>query len=203
MFKIPQRQVHLDFHTSGQIEGIGSRFDKEQFKRCLKKGHVNSITVFAKCHHGWAYYPSEITPMHPGLKFDMLSEMLSACKEADVQAPIYISAGFDEVFTTQHPDMLLKRKRDAIPRTAAIGEKGIASLTQDGPNPHYSRICFNTPYLDKLCAEVHEVVRKFQPVGIFLDIVFPVTCFCDYCKQSVIDLGLDETSDEKIGRAHV
>ena len=196
MFKIPQRQVHLDFHTSGQIEGIGSRFDKEQFKRCLKKGHVNSITVFAKCHHGWAYYPSEITPMHPGLKFDMLSEMLSACKEADVQAPIYISAGFDEVFTTQHPDMLLKRKRDAIPRTAAIGEKGIAYLTQDGPNPHYSRICFNTPYLDKLCAEVHEVVRKFQPVGIFLDIVSPVTCFCDYCKQSVIDLGLDETSDE-------
>ena len=96
MFKIPQRQVHLDFHTSGHIDGIGSRFDREQFKRCLKLGHVNSITVFAKCHHGWSYYPSESGTVHPGLKFDLLGEMLAACREAGVEAPVYFSAGIDE-----------------------------------------------------------------------------------------------------------
>ena len=26
------RQVHLDFHTSGKIPGIGSKFSKEQFQ---------------------------------------------------------------------------------------------------------------------------------------------------------------------------
>ena len=71
-FKIPQRQVHLDFHTSECIDGIGSMFDKKQFQRCLKKGHVNSITVFAKCHHGWAYFPSKTNEIHPGLNgFDL------------------------------------------------------------------------------------------------------------------------------------
>ena len=49
------RQVHLDFHTSEKIDGIGSRFSKKQFQEALKAGHVNSITVFSKCHHGWAY----------------------------------------------------------------------------------------------------------------------------------------------------
>ena len=35
------RQVHLDFHTSEKIPGIGSRFDKKQFQTALKTGHVN------------------------------------------------------------------------------------------------------------------------------------------------------------------
>ena len=40
------RQVHLDFHTSGEIENIGKQFSKEQFQSMLKKGHVDSVTVF-------------------------------------------------------------------------------------------------------------------------------------------------------------
>ena len=34
MKPLAQRQVHLDFHTSEDISGIGSMFDKEHFKRC-------------------------------------------------------------------------------------------------------------------------------------------------------------------------
>ena len=52
------RQVHLDFHTSEDIENVGGEFSKEQFQNALKTGHVDSITVFSKCHHGWAYHPS-------------------------------------------------------------------------------------------------------------------------------------------------
>ena len=40
MYNLPQRQVHLDFHTGENIEGVGSMFDKEQFKKCLKKGYT-------------------------------------------------------------------------------------------------------------------------------------------------------------------
>ena len=196
MYKIPQRQVHLDFHTSGHIKGIGSRFDKEQFKSCLRLAHLNSITVFAKCHHGWSYYPSKVNPMHPELKFDLLGEMLEACREAGVEAPIYISAGIDEVYTTQHTDMIFKRTRTAVDRVSAVGENGIRYLADDGGRPRYEGICLNTPYLDKLCDEVREVVEKYSPIGIFLDIAYPRICFCDYCKRSVIELGLDESDDE-------
>ena len=31
MYDLAQRQVHLDFHTSEAIKGIGSKFDKENF----------------------------------------------------------------------------------------------------------------------------------------------------------------------------
>lgn len=196
MFKIPQRQVHLDFHTSGHIEGIGSRFDKEQFKSCLKKGHVNSITVFAKCHHGWSYYPTEVGTMHPELKFDLLGEMLEACREVGAESPIYISAGLDDAYATAHID---HHRRDSRNKPDAVCNihNGIRYLEPDGwGKPHFIPLCFNTPYLDKLCAEVREVVERYDPVGIFLDICSPRVCYCEYCKRTVLDLGLDESDDE-------
>jgi hypothetical protein len=49
------RQVHLDFHTSADCEGVGADFDPEVFAQTVKMGRVNSVTVFAKCHHGFSY----------------------------------------------------------------------------------------------------------------------------------------------------
>ena len=54
MEEMRYRQVHLDFHTCGEIPGVGSRFDKAQFQRALRLGHVDSITLFSKCHHGYS-----------------------------------------------------------------------------------------------------------------------------------------------------
>lgn len=194
MYQLPQRQVHLDFHTSGCIDGIGSMFNKEQFQNCLKKGHVNSITIFAKCHHGWGYFDSRTIPQHPGMQGDLLSGMLEACAEIGVAAPIYISAGLDENYAVHHPEHLRLATRDRV--TPPVLEKdGVKYF--DG-EAHYHNICMNTPYLDLLVSQVEETVQKFQPCGIFLDIVSPRVCYCDYCKQTVKELGWDDSDESYI-----
>ena len=66
------RQVHLDFHTSPLIPGIGAKFDRRQWQDALKKAHVDSITCFSSCHHGWSYHPTKVGKMHPGLDFNLL-----------------------------------------------------------------------------------------------------------------------------------
>jgi hypothetical protein len=50
------RQVHLDFHTSGLIDSVAAEFDPEEFAATLERAHVDSVTCFARCHHGWIYY---------------------------------------------------------------------------------------------------------------------------------------------------
>lgn len=184
---LPQRQVHLDFHTSECIDAIGSMFDAEQFKSCLKKGHINSITIFAKCHHGWAYFPSEKNTMHPGLNFDLLSSMLKACKEIGVESPIYISAGLDEHYFVDHPEYQVLYEKDK-PLCKAIEENGRKYIENEG---WFHELCMNTPYLDVLAEQVKEVVEKFDPIGIFLDIVGERLCFCEHCKATAKELGLD------------
>ena len=46
------RAVHLDFHNSPLIKNIGANFDSEKFVQTLLEAKVDSITCFAKCHHG-------------------------------------------------------------------------------------------------------------------------------------------------------
>lgn len=180
------RQVHLDFHTSELIPGIGSRFDKKQFQDMLKLGCVDSITVFAKCHHGWAYHPSTVYETHPHLKFDLLGAMIEAAHEIGVKTPIYISAGLDERLARRHPEWL-RRGRD--------------ERTSWAPNfmePGYHEFCFNTPYLDELLRQIEEVTRNYDGDGLFLDIVGVRECYCQHCVASVRAEGGDPRNEEQM-----
>ena len=172
MGKLPFRQVHLDFHTSELIPDIGKQFDKKQFQETLKTGHVNSITIFSKCHHGWAYHETEKNLKHPNLDFDLLSEMIDACHEIGVQTPVYISAGLDEKIAREHPEWLLRNKDESVGWNGGF------------MNPGYHLFCFNSPYFDILIDQVKEVAEKFKSKnieGIFLDIVSPRLCYCQNC----------------------
>ena len=178
MSKLPYRQVHLDFHTSEKIDGVGSRFSKENFAEALREGHVNSITLFSKCHHGWAYHPSTANKQHPTLKFDLLGAQLEVCRELGVRTEIYLSAGFDEKYAVEHKDQII---RNANGYAAPFDQPG------------YHRLCFNTPYLDSLCAQIDEVMTKYEGLfdGIFLDIITATPCYCDYCREGMTKEGYD------------
>lgn len=178
MSKLPYRQIHLDFHTSECIEGIGSRFSKENFVAALKAGHISSITLFSKCHHGWSYHPTKANEIHPHLDFDLLGAQLEVCQELGVRAEIYISAGFDEKYAVAHHDHLI---RDINGNCAPFDA------------PCYHRLCFNTPYLDALCAQIEEVMVRYkgQFDGMFLDIIAATPCWCETCKAAMTEKGID------------
>lgn len=167
------RQVHLDFHTSEAIGGIGKNFSKEQFQKALKLGHVDSITVFSKCHHGWAYHPTRANEMHPGLDFDLLGAMIEAAHEIGVKTPVYISAGLDEKMARRHPEWLMRAKDEKT------------NWAPDFMHPGYHQFCMNTPYLDYLIDQIEEVVTNYDADGIFLDIVGVRKCYCQYCIASL------------------
>jgi hypothetical protein len=90
------RQIHLDFHTSELIPDVGTAFDADTFGDVLDKARVNWITLFAKCHHGMSYYPTQAGTIHPGLKFDLLGEQIEACRRRGIVTPAYISVRVDE-----------------------------------------------------------------------------------------------------------
>ena len=99
------RQIHLDFHTSEHIPGVGAAFDPDDFAATFSDANVNSVTIFAKCHHGWSYYPTEVGEPHPQLdRPDLLGDMVDALKAVDIEAPIYISVQWDERNARIHPE---------------------------------------------------------------------------------------------------
>ena len=50
------------------------------------------MTVFAKCHHGYSYYPTEVGTQHPNLVVpDLMGAQIEALHGIGALAPIYIS----------------------------------------------------------------------------------------------------------------
>ena len=174
------RQVHLDFHTSEHIMDIGTEFNKKQFQKMLEIGHVDSVTLFSKCHHGWSYHPTNVNEMHPGLSFDLLGEQLEACKEIDISTNIYVSAGLDEKEAIRHPEWLVRTTDEKNPWT----EDFIHSAG-------FHLLCYNTQYLDLLKNQIIEIMENYNPTGIFLDISSVHLCYCARCRQDIINRGKD------------
>lgn len=178
------RQIHLDFHTGEKIPGVGSRFEAAQFQEMLQRGHVNSITLFAKCHHGLSYHDTEIGVRHPGMDEELLPQQMAACQAIDVVTPIYISAGLDEATLCAHPEW---------------GRKDKSGGTFDPLQAGFKGLCFNTPYLDYLCAQIEEVVGKFGASdGIFIDIIRVARCYCQWCMDGMSAENLDPQRDEDV-----
>ena len=143
------RQVHLDFHTSPLIPGIGAKFDRKQWQEALKKAHVDSITCFSSCHHGWSYHPTKVGKMHPGLDFNLLRAQMDACHEINVNVPIYLTGGVNNLAAEAHPEWR---------EITAQGELG--GWVSSPIRPGFRKLCFNTPYLDYLCRMIEEAVRQ-------------------------------------------
>lgn len=155
------RQIHLDFHTSPAIPQIGSRFKKNEWQQTLREAAVDSITLFSKCHHGWSYHPTKVGEIHPNLDFDLLRAQYDATKEIGINAPIYLSAGLDNLASARHPEW---REIDLEGRPLGWAKSPL--------EPGFHTLDFLSPYLDYLCEQIREAVTLFPDCdGVFLDII--------------------------------
>jgi len=186
---LPFRQVHLDFHTSEHIPGIGERFDQKQFIAALKEGNVNSVTVFAKCHHGWSYYPTKVGKPHPNLKKQLLPEMIEACHSAGINVPVYFTVQWDELSAREHVEWRVI-KADNQPVDKESSDLGLL-------RPTWHTLCVNhKEYIDYLIEHTLEVIKLYPVDGIFQDILLPWECVCEECLKTMRSKGLDPKKRE-------
>ena len=189
MVDLAFRQVHLDFHTSPLLPDVGADFDPDTFAATLKAAHVNSVTVFARCHHGMCYYPSRIGPVHPGLKRDLLGEMIEACHRSGIRTPVYITVVWDEYTAHEHPEWL------------QVSPTGVAGVTPPFTSTftNWKWLCMNSPYMDYVAALAEEVVSNYEADGLFFDIIMQVEpgCLCKYCLDGMVAEGLDPTNPDQ------
>ncbi|CAA9547741.1 MAG: GH151 [uncultured Thermomicrobiales bacterium] len=158
--RLRMRQVHLDFHTPGEIPDVGKAFDAARFAETVRAAHVDSMTVFSRCHHGYSYHPTDVGTMHPGLGFDLLGAQIEALHGVGVRAPIYLTVGWDELMADTHPEWLQLRADGRICRSRPDDLSSWRFLD------------FASPYVDYVLACTEEVLDRYGPVdGIFFDII--------------------------------
>lgn len=182
--ELPFRQVHLDFHTSELIPDVAADWNTGEFIRTLTDARVNSINVFAKCHHGYAYYDTKIGLRHPALKVDLLGDMVRGCRRANIAVNYYYSLVWDVAQSRKHPEWL------------ALDRKG--NRIGGPPTDQWPWLCMNTPYMDQVAAENREIVAKYEVGGAFFDILKqpPDGCFCKWCVVERKQLRLTDSAED-------
>ena len=195
--RIPLMQTHLDFHTSPDVCGIGSRFSKDNFQKALKAGNLDSITVFAKCHHSMCYYPTKVGTMHPGLDFDLTGAMVDAAHEIGVRAPVYITAGWSHYDSMMHPEWRSVSKDGSYTSNESMPVEGCGDAFK--PNYSWYMMCLNDGEYAQHIYEITEEISKRYKVldGLFYDICFmEEACFCPTCKKGMTEMGLNPENEE-------
>ena len=187
------RQIHLDFHTNATIPGIGSRFDAKAFGKAFKDAYVDSVTVFSKCHHGVSYHPTEVGKMHPHLTFDLLRAQIDALHAVGINAPVYLTATWDELAAFEHPEWRTVSPDGSLP----------VFRPETGNGAGWAFLDYSTPYLDYLVAQTEEVMVNYPDAdGIFMDISFQLPSISSSAKTKMEALGLDWTDARRPRRFH-
>jgi len=177
------RQIHLDFHTSEHIPDIGIEFDAGEFVSTLQSAAVESVTLFAKCHHGWSYYPTSLGTPHPHLaRPDLLGEMIAACREAGLGVSLYLTVQWDELTAREHPEW-------RVVRAQSPGE-GHAEWHQLSPGWHPLSLA-NKALVKRIEAQALELVDRFAPDGLFFDILLTYDDVSQAALERMRRLGLD------------
>ncbi len=181
---LPNRQIHLDFHTGPAIPDVGSQWDADTFGDMLAQAHVNSVTLFAKCHHGHLYYDTQASARHPSLPkgLDLLGEQIDALHKRNIAAPVYISVQCDEFAADTHPDWIALN-----PDGSRVGRKPL-----EGNQFSWQILDMSSPYADYLAQQIEEVCDKYKPLdGLFLDMCWDQPSVSNWAKAGMVKQGLN------------
>lgn len=190
--EFPKRTIHLDFHTGQWIPDVGRDFDPEEFAKTFKEAHVDSVTVFAMCHHGYLYYNTDHPARHPNLPKGMhlLEQQVEALHKVGIRAPIYLSVQCNEYAAYEHPDWIA-----LTPELQQVkwGNSAFAAGWQI--------MDISSPYQDYLAGILAEVLEKFAPVdGIFMDMCWDQPSCSKWAIDCMLKKGYDPRKEEDRNR---
>ncbi|HUY12846.1 MAG TPA: alpha-L-fucosidase [Terriglobia bacterium] len=165
----------VDHHSPDPPAMTYSKFDPEQWVHLYQAADLDHDWVFCKGHHGEAYYPTKVGHMHPGLKIDFVKAISERLRQKGIAFHAYYCIGFDDWAVINHPDWALRDEEGKNRRVER--SEGAHSWGQ------WHWTCVNTPYRQYVFTQLTEIVKGYNPDGIFIDILGQPLCYCKYCER--------------------
>jgi hypothetical protein len=190
---VPFRQIHLDFHTSDRCRAVGADFDPDRFAATLRDANVASVNLFARCHHGYSYYPTAVGTQHPNLAFDLLGQQIAALHGVGIRAPVYVTLMWDDLAAERNPGWVVTRRDGSSGiRPPLSGESQVAGGWS------WSTLDLASPYADYVTAQVVELCERYAPDGFWFDIAFTVPNYSPASQARMRDAGVDLADESAV-----
>lgn len=169
MYKKTYRGYLIDHHSPAPPTVNFERLDPEEYERFYQEAGINNLMVYTKDHWGYSYYDTAIGTKHPALTFDYIDSVSKILRRHGMEFNAYYCLEYDTLAPAQHPEWAT---RDA--------DGGIVSLK--GRMAKWGMPCYETGYRQYVLGQLEEVVSRYHPDSLFLDIFGKTLCYCDACR---------------------
>jgi hypothetical protein len=143
----------IDFNWGGHgaaEPGLFAQADPHQHVQWYQDLGANVIQTFCVSYNGYAWYPSEVAPVTPGLKHpSFLGDMVQLGHKAGMRVMGYYTLGANPYWEARNPELVHHDDSD------------------------YIKIPFTLEYLDYFCRSVEDTLRKVAIDGFMVDWVRP------------------------------
>ncbi len=143
--------VDFNWGSKGASEpGLYAQADPATHVAWYRDLGVNTIQTFCVSYNGYAWYPSEVAPVNPGLRCpNFLGEMARLGHDAGMAVMGYFTLGANPYWEARHRDLV------------------------HGGDSDYIKIPMTLEYLDYFCRSVADAIEKNDVDGFMIDWVRP------------------------------
>jgi hypothetical protein len=124
---------------------------KAQVRWCHDLG-ANVMQSFCVSYNGYAWFPSSVAPVTPGLKGNFLQTQIEEGRRLGLDVMGYFCLGSNTLWAMNHP-------------ADQWHDTGGGSIR----HPQNNWIPFTNDYLDYFCASIQDALRKTEIVGFMVD----------------------------------
>lgn len=187
-------KCYLIDHHSPQPPVIPlNHLDINEYEKFIDTADVDSLMVYCKDHWGVTYYPSAVpgAQMHQGVKGDWIQSVSTLLKKKGIEFIAYYCIEYDEGAARSHPQWRVQ-KADGTP------------LLREDTYARWSLCCYQTSYRQYCLEQLKEIVSRYSPDALFLDIFGASLCYCPNCRDKFRkQYGYDLPENEEEIHLHV
>ncbi len=170
LYKKRFRGYLIDNHSPAPPAVTFGRLDIAEHASFFGTAGIDSLMVYCKDHWGYSYYDTVCGERHPALDRDWVAETVAELRKKGIEFNAYYSVEYDNTITGKHPDWAIRK---------ADGEE----LRSASRNAKWRMACYMTGYRRYVLDQLTEIVSRYHPDSLFLDIFGKSLCYCPECRR--------------------
>ena len=175
LYKKTYRGYLVDHHTPDH-PGVGfEKLDAREWERFIEEAKLDHLMLYCKDHWGYSYYDTVIGKKHPALgERDWVRELVPVLRRHGIEFTAYYCFEYDSYAVKAHPEWSTIN-RDDVPL--------VCGMPTNSSNARWGMPCYETDYRAYILGQLREIVERFHPDSLFIDIFGKSMCYCAACRR--------------------
>ncbi|HEY3378509.1 MAG TPA: beta-galactosidase trimerization domain-containing protein [Armatimonadota bacterium] len=181
------RIYFYDQYANNEQATAFSQYDPDRITAELVGTGADIVVIYACNQFSVAYYPSAIWPQHPGLRGrDYVGDLITRLHAQGKKVITYFNW-----LESKHPEWNMMPVDDppsepAYPLASWADPAQPNGRVQALPGGHWQTPCINSPKRAQVVAIARELLERYHPDGIHLDMFFNnQPCVCPCCRPAL------------------